>query len=126
MGRGKRLPTRTAVTSTPPLGSLCILPGSRVAPYRALSPVVLLVVDWPSLGATPHSALTRPARHAYFFAAAGTGFAGAGGSGGLVHTGSLTSFEAAIAVGFSDAWPQAVSSGSLAKSTMQPSRLKQL
>ena len=33
------------------------------------------------------------------------------------------SFEAAMAVGLSSAWPQAVSTGILAKSTMQPSRL---
>src|SRR3954447_12814621 len=50
----------------------------------------------------------------------------AGASGCFVHTGSTASFEPAMAVGLSDAWPQATSSGSFAKSTMQPSRLKQL
>src|SRR5262249_5141289 len=49
---------------------------------------------------------------AFFSAAAGLG-AGAG-SGGLVQTGCGSTLEAAIAVGFSVAWPQAVSSGSLA------------
>ena len=39
---------------------------------------------------------------------------------------AASSLLAATAVGLSVAWPQAVSSGSLAKSTMQPSRLKQL
>src|SRR5687767_3241802 len=51
---------------------------------------------------------------------------GGGGSGGLVQTGSGWSFEAATPIGLSVACPQAVSSGSLAKSTRQPSRLKQL
>src|SRR5262245_33709969 len=51
------------------------------------------------------------------------GFGGGGGSGGFVHTGSATSFDAAIAVGFKVAWPQAISTGSFAKSTMQPSRV---
>ncbi len=52
-----------------------------------------------------------------YFLAAGAG------SGGLIHTGSTCSFEAATATGLSDAWPQATSTGSLAKSTTQPSRL---
>ena len=43
--------------------------------------------------------------------------------GSIINTGSLTSFDAATAVGFSDAWPQAISKGSAAKSTTQPSRL---
>ena len=38
------------------------------------------------------------------------GLGGGGGSGGLVHTGSLTIFDAATAVGFSVARPQAASS----------------
>src|SRR5262245_26536748 len=54
---------------------------------------------------------------------AGAGLGGGGGSGGLTHTGSLTIFDAATAVGLSDAWPHATSIGSFAKSTMQPSRL---
>src|SRR5262249_9348203 len=53
----------------------------------------------------------------------GAGLGGGGGSGGFVQTGSAVSFDAATAVGFSDAGPHAVSSGSLAKSMMQPSRL---
>ncbi len=46
--------------------------------------------------------------------AAGAGFGGGAGSGGLVQTGSLTSLDAATAVGFRVAWPQAVSTGSFA------------
>jgi hypothetical protein len=46
--------------------------------------------------------------------AAAAGFGGGGGSGGFVHTGSATSFEAAIAVGFNVAFPHEISSGSFA------------
>src|SRR5262245_31956266 len=49
--------------------------------------------------------------------------AGLGGSGFFSHTGPTCNLLAAMAVGFSDAWPQAASSGNAAKSTMQPSRL---
>src|SRR5262249_29622773 len=56
----------------------------------------------------------RSHEHAYFLAAAAAGFSGAGGSGGLVHTGSVTSLEPATAVGFSVSRPQATSRGSRA------------
>ena len=55
--------------------------------------------------------------------AGAAGFGGGGGSGGFVQTGSATTLDAAIAVGFNVAWPQAISTGSLAKSTTQPSRV---
>src|SRR5262249_43648524 len=58
----------------------------------------------------------------YFLAA----FSGGAGSGGFVQTGSACSFEAATDVGVKAARPQATSRGTLAKSTIQPSRLKQL
>src|SRR5436309_9294390 len=58
----------------------------------------------------PRSAALVPVQA--FFATAG--FSGAGGSGGLLQTGSACSFDAATAVGFNDACPQAVSSGSFA------------
>src|SRR6516165_2865250 len=53
----------------------------------------------------------------------GAGFSGGAGSGGLVHTGSACSLDAATAVGFRDIWPQATSNGSFAKSMIHPSRL---
>src|SRR5262245_4531169 len=45
------------------------------------------------------------------------------GSAAFVHTGCVRVLECATTVGFSDACPHATSKGSLAKSTMQPSRL---
>ena len=65
-----------------------------------------------------------PAEHGKSQAlAAGAGLGGGGGSGGFVQTGSGVNLDAATAIGLSVAWPQAISTGSLAKSTMQPSRL---
>src|SRR5690242_18181194 len=55
-----------------------------------------------------------PVQASYFLAAAAAGFSGAGGSGGLVQTGPVTSFEPATAVGFSVSLPQATSRGSRA------------
>src|SRR5262249_2550685 len=74
-------------------------------------------------GAPLPCACSRQQERPMRYVLAATAFCAGGGSGGLVHTGSFTSLEAATAVGLSEAWPQAVSSGSLAKSTMQPSRL---
>src|SRR5712692_2852677 len=78
---------------------------------------VILYLPPPIQAAAAARCRLRPPR--YFLAA----FSGAGGSGDFVHTGSGTSLEAATAVGFRVAWPHATSNGSLAKSTMQPSRL---
>src|SRR5262245_42543878 len=61
--------------------------------------------------AAPAAGLSAPAAG---LAAPAAGLAGAGGSGGLTQTGSLVSLDAATAVGLSVAWPQAISTGTLA------------
>src|SRR5687768_11293786 len=47
--------------------------------------------------------------HAFGAGATAAGFGGGGGSGGFTQTGSVWSFEAAMAIGFKVAWPQATS-----------------
>ena len=84
---------------------------------------ILLPLFWltirhvPPLGLRRGRLPTSCLSSCYHFLAAGAG------SGGFVQTGSATSFDPATAVGLSVAWPQATSSGSLAKSMMHPSRL---